>query len=174
MTTPTPEFWILAGLPGSGKSTLSRHLKAARGVCVVSSDALRLAVNSGVYPRTDAGDYEFIDGIVWDLVRTAVRRLLLLGRPAAIDATNLTRARRREWIEFARSVRPGLPVVVCWCAGNWDSPERWQTERGVSPDEYRRIRAKLEASVELPTVDEADRLTTREAEMSSAAPRTPE
>ena len=46
-----PTFAILSGLPGSGKSTLSRRLKADRQFFVVSTDRLRLALNMGMRVR---------------------------------------------------------------------------------------------------------------------------
>jgi predicted kinase len=51
-----PTFAILTGLPGGGKSTLSRRLKADRRFFVVSTDRLRLALNADVYPRQSTGD----------------------------------------------------------------------------------------------------------------------
>ena len=148
-------FAILAGLPGSGKSTLARQLKAERGYFVVASDLIRLALNAGVYPRDDQhGDYAVLDPIVWKLADQAVVELLRAGQNVAVDATNLTRERRRHWRELARSVVLDIPVTIWWCQGTFDSPERWAQERGHTEDEYRAIRKKLEALVERPAPDE--------------------
>jgi predicted kinase len=150
------EFLILSGLPGSGKSTYAKWLKAHRGIFVVSSDTIRLALNAGIYPRNDQnGNYSMLDPIVWALVEQAIVMLLQAGHSLALDATNLTKARRSYWQNVARSVVPDLRVTIVWCAGNWDSPSRWIEERGYSEEEYWQIRRKLEASVEVPTADEA-------------------
>ncbi len=150
------ELFILAGLPGSGKSTYAKRLKADRGTFVVSSDTMRLALNAGIYPRDDQnGDYAILEPIVWSLVQQAVIMLLQAGHSLAIDATNLTKARRLFWQDVAHSVVPGIRVTIVWCTGAWDSPSRWLQERGCSEEEYWRIRHKLGASVEIPTADEA-------------------
>jgi predicted kinase len=149
-------FAILMGLPGSGKSTAARKLKAERGFFVVSSDSLRLALNAGVYPREADGEYKFLDRFVWELAQLGIRRLLDAGRKVAIDATNLTREKRAEWRKFAREVRPDVRVEIHWCVGRWDSPKRWATERGHTEAEYLAIRSKLEAAIEEPREDEAD------------------
>jgi predicted kinase len=149
------EFVLLAGLPGSGKSTLARRLKAEQGFFVVSSDAIRLALNAGVYPRGDqAGDYAVLDPIVWKLTEQAVVELLRTGGPVALDATNLTRERRAAWRDLARAAVPGIAVRIVWCEGHFDSPRRWAEERGYSEEEYRSVRQKLEATVERPAEDE--------------------
>src|SRR5262249_2897168 len=148
---PMQEFVILAGLPGSGKSTLARRLKAEQGFFVVSSDAIRLALNAGVYPRGDqTGDYAVLEPIVWKLTEQAITDLLRTGRSVALDATNLTRERRLAWRDLARSAVPDIPVRILWCEANYDSAQRWADERGYSEEEYRAVRQKLEASVERP------------------------
>ena len=153
------ELFILSGLPGSGKSTCAKWLKSSRGAFVVSSDAIRLALNAGIYPRDDQnGDYAILEPVVWSLVEQAVVMLLQAGHSVAIDATNLTKARRLYWQNVARAVVPGICVTIVWCTGTWDSPSRWMQERGCSEAEYWRIRDKLEASVEKPAADEAHRV----------------
>jgi predicted kinase len=153
------EFVILSGLPGSGKSTYAKRLKVERGMFVVSSDAMRLALNAGIYPRDErSGDYAVLEPVVWSLVEQAVVMLLRAGHSLAIDATNLRKARRLYWQHVARSVVPDIRVTVVWCTGRWDSPVRWMEERGCSAEEYWRIRHKLEASVEIPTTDEASKV----------------
>jgi predicted kinase len=152
-----PTFAILTGLPGSGKSTLSRRLKADRRFFVVSTDRLRLALNADVYPLQSTGEYAALDPLVWELARLAVEKLLRAGHNVAIDAIAATPERRREWRELAK--RAGADrVEIHWCAGNWDSAERWKQERGVSAAEYREIRTRLEREYVPPTADEADEL----------------
>ena len=153
------QFAILAGLPGSGKSSLAKRLHAEDGFFVVSSDGIRLALNAGVYPRDDQnGSYTLLEPIVWGLVDQAVANLLRAGKNVAIDATNLTQALRANWRDLARAVAPDIRVVIWWCNGNWDSAHRWAEERGHNLAEYLAIRGRLEAGVEPPIAQEADEL----------------
>ena len=150
------ELLILSGLPGSGKSTHARRL-SAQGVYVISPDTMRLALNGGVYPReNERNDYGNLEPLVWSLVELAMKQLLLAGHNTALDATNLTKARRQYWRHVGLSIRPGIRVRIAWFQGQWDSASRWSKERGHSEAEYLHIRQKLEASLELPTSDEAD------------------
>jgi predicted kinase len=151
-----PTFAILAGLPGSGKSTLAQNQLRAQGYFVVSTDLIRFAVNSGRYPR--GADYKLLDPLVFALAEQAIRWLLERGHNAAIDATNLDRADRARWREFARRAVPGVRVEIHWCTGKWDSPQRWLEERDTPLDEYEEIRARLEKKAEEPAADEADAL----------------
>lgn len=154
MTTTPQRFAILAGLPGSGKSTLARHLKLKEQFYVISSDAVRLALNGGLYPRESTGDYAALEPLVWKLVEDAAEWLLKQGHSVAIDAMNLTRWRRASWREFARQRVPDIPVAIWWCDGNWDSAARWQKERNISTEEYQIIRSKIEGLLEIPGPEE--------------------
>lgn len=153
-----PILAIFTGLPGSGKSTVARELKTNRRFYVISSDAIRLALNAGVYPRELNGEYQQLEPVTWELVGLGVRRLLEDGQNVGVDATNLTKFERARWRNFAREVCPDVRVEIHWCIGQWDSAERWRTERGLSTEEYQSVRAKREAVFEEPTADESDEL----------------
>src|SRR5262249_17489076 len=96
--------------------------------------------------------------LVFALAEQAVRWLLERGHNAAIDATNLDRADRARWREFARRAVPGVRVEIHWCTGKWDSARRWKDEREYTEEEYQEVRARLEKKVEEPAADEADAL----------------
>jgi predicted kinase len=152
-------FILLAGLPGSGKSTIARQMKEEREIFVVSPDMIRLALNAGIYPRDDQqGDYAKLEPIVWKLVEDAVGYLLGTGQNLALDATNLTKSGRAFWLDKAQRTAPGVHTAIFWCAGTWDSPERWLKERNHTENEYQAIRRRLEASVEIPCPSEANEL----------------
>ncbi len=153
-------FIMLAGMPGSGKSTRGRSLKLKEGVFVVSTDTLRLALNADIYPRdVPGGDYAVLDPIVFTIAEQAVTQLLAGGHSVALDATCLSRARRAAWAALARKAAPAVRVEIQWCTGNYDSAERWEKERGVPRAEYERIIASLTRSREVPTAGEADVVT---------------
>ncbi|MDE3165745.1 MAG: AAA family ATPase [Acidobacteriota bacterium] len=101
---------LLSGLPGSGKSTwLERN-----GVTGISSDAIRKLL------ADDEGD-QSIHPQVFETVRYLLEKRLSIGRPVSyIDATNLTPAERRPYLEIARArgceieaVFFDVPLAVC-------------------------------------------------------------
>lgn len=91
MSSPNQRVIVLVGLPGAGKSTWL----ARQGVEALSSDAMRLLL------RGDVAD-QSVNSEVFALLRQLVRQRLQLGVPVTyIDATNLTRRERRQWIKIA-------------------------------------------------------------------------
>jgi len=82
---------VAVGLPGSGKSTYL----AGIGANAISSDAIRLQLADDESDQT-------IHGHVFATVRHLAGQRLDLGRPVTyIDATNLTKKDRRQFIELA-------------------------------------------------------------------------
>ncbi len=110
MSSPRQRVYVLVGLPASGKSTWL----AGRGVTPLSSDALRLLLRDNEADQT-------IHGVVFALLRRLLRLRLELGAAASyIDATNLTRRERRQWIKIADwygaesvAVYFDVPLAVC-------------------------------------------------------------
>jgi predicted kinase len=84
---------VLAGLPGSGKSTYLESL----GVTGLSSDAIRRLLADDETDQT-------INDRVFETLRYLLRQRLSLGRPVTyVDATNLTPEERRPYIEMGKS-----------------------------------------------------------------------
>lgn len=78
---------MTSGLPRSGKSTYSRTL----GHPMVNPDSIRLAYGVVYEPK--------LESHVWAVAETMVSALFIAGHPVVVlDATNLTRERRRRWI----------------------------------------------------------------------------
>ena len=110
MSSPRQRVYVLVGLPASGKSTWL----AERGVTALSSDAMRLLLRDNEADQT-------IHGVVFAELRRLLRRRLELGAMASyIDATNLTRKERRQWIKIADwygaecvGVYFDVPLAVC-------------------------------------------------------------
>jgi predicted kinase len=101
---------ITVGLPGSGKSTYLEKL----GVHALSSDGLRLALIDDATDQT-------IHARVFQSIRYLLRQRLAIGRETTyVDATHLTIAERRPYIEiglaYACDVEAlffDVPLEVC-------------------------------------------------------------
>ena len=90
-----PKIKMLKGLPGSGKTTLSRELVATCGnVGRVNRDDLRAMLFNGVW----SGKRE---GIVVELEKAIASVLIKNGHTVLVDDTNLTPKHRDLWSGFA-------------------------------------------------------------------------
>lgn len=101
---------MMVGLPRSGKSTFARALSREKGYPIVCPDAIRLALHGK--------KFEFLaEPFVWAIAKVMLRALFIAGHEVVIlDATNATRARRKEWYSRDWSVTHMLvdtPKEVC-------------------------------------------------------------
>ena len=92
-----PEFIMLVGLPGSGKSTLIKRYKEYK---VHSSDDIREEL-TGDINRQD------INSLVFKTLHNRVKEDLLNGQSVIYDATNLNRKRRKAFLQE-------LNNIPCW------------------------------------------------------------
>jgi predicted kinase len=92
---------LLVGLPGSGKSTYARDAKLP----VLSSDAVRLLLADDETDQT-------IHGRVFATLRYLLMQRVEIGRPVTcVDATHLTKAERKPYVEIAKEHRCSLEAV---------------------------------------------------------------
>jgi len=100
---PTPDFILLIGLPGSGKSTLSGHLMTqGQHRMVISTDAIRAQLFGN---EANQGCWQQIEQERQRAFTVAARQIVQGQRDAVIyDATNVVRRQRREAIALARQV----------------------------------------------------------------------
>ena len=90
---------LLVGLPASGKSTYAAILP------VLSSDAIRLLL-------ADNDDDQTIHSRVFATLRYLLVQRLEIGRPVTyIDATHLTRAERKPYVEIAQEHHVQIEAV---------------------------------------------------------------
>ena len=148
-----PGLVLVAGLPGTGKSTLARSLGETAGFAVLRSDVVRkeLAGMPDDQPapaplRESLYSPESTDRVYAELMRRAEDGLTR-GERILVDA-NLREDRRR--VEFVRlALRCGVPVAVLVCEA---SPEtvrsRLAARRGDASDAdwgvYQRVAAEWE------------------------------
>src|SRR3984957_1737785 len=133
---PDPALVVLAGPSGSGKSVwAAEHYRPQE---VVSSDRLRAVVGSGEHDLDASADaFALLDQIV----AARLRR----GLTAVVDTLGLDPARRRGYLELARS--NGLPAVVVLIDTDAAQCRRRNRARdqsvpaGVLEDQLQRMRA---------------------------------
>jgi len=101
VTVPDPALVVLIGASGSGKSTWAAA--RYRPQEIVSSDALRGVVGSGQHDL-DASTDAF--GLLEQIVAARIGR----GLTTVVDTLGADAARRRSWLEQARTA--GLPAVA--------------------------------------------------------------
>jgi predicted kinase len=83
---------VLAGLPGSGKSTYLER----QGITPLSSDLVRQLLADDPTDQT-------IHARVFQCLRYLLRQRLAIGRPTTyVDATHLTPAERRPYVKIAQ------------------------------------------------------------------------
>jgi hypothetical protein len=104
-TGDEPWLVVMAGLPGSGKSTFGRKLAPATGAVVLESDALRAALfGSPTHAGVESKQ-------LFDALYAAARRLLQDGVSVIVDATNLRERDRLRAYEVAETAGAALLVL---------------------------------------------------------------
>ena len=92
MKTQPRQLYVTVGLPRSGKTTWARAWSQTHGTPMVCPDAIRLAIHGQRYLAE-------AEPLVWSTAKTMVRALFLAGhRQVILDATNVVKARRMEWV----------------------------------------------------------------------------
>lgn len=93
-----PEFIMLVGLPGSGKSTYIK--KQYSNYSVHSSDAIREELSGDENTQS-------INNQVFNLLHTRIKNDLTNGENTVYDATNLSWKRRKAFLQE-------LGKIICW------------------------------------------------------------
>lgn len=103
---PRPVLVVMSGLPGTGKSTLTRRLAEQLPLVVVESDvARRVLVERPTHaPAESARLFGAVHALVCDL--------LAEGHAVLLDATNVSEDQRRPLYEIADA--SGASLIVVW------------------------------------------------------------
>ena len=102
---PRPILVVVAGLPGTGKSSFSRELAARFPLLVLESDALRRALVPR--PRYSAEE----SARLFRAIHHLMAGLLARKTPTLLDATNLVEAQREPLYRMAQGAGAKLLLV---------------------------------------------------------------
>ncbi len=108
----TPELIMLVGIPACGKSTLSKEY-LEKGYRILSSDELRLQIAEDYgwspYDKEIAGE---LNGMVFERVRKLTYQMLKEGKSVVLDATNLGRKKRKNFVSHIRRVNCNKKCIL--------------------------------------------------------------
>lgn len=96
---------VLAGLPGTGKTTLARRLVTALGAAYVRIDAIETAVIRCGLARPPVGPVGYV------VAHEIAAATLSLSTPVVVDAVNPVPEARAGWAGLA--MRTGARLAVC-------------------------------------------------------------
>jgi len=106
MQLPTGcQLAITVGYPLSGKSTFSKMLKEKFNFVIINPDTIRLALHGKPFEP-------LAESFVWANVGLTARSLLMLDYKILIDATSITRERRKVWATMAKEFN--IPLDIFW------------------------------------------------------------
>ncbi|MFL6137963.1 MAG: AAA family ATPase [Frankiaceae bacterium] len=96
---------VMAGLPGTGKTSLARAIGVALPAPVLSVDSIERAIRlAGV------GDAEPVGLAAYAVAQALADEELRAGHPVVADAVNVAEEARRAWQQLAEA--HGVPLVV--------------------------------------------------------------
>ena len=100
-----PKFFMMVGLPGSGKSYEAKRIAEKENAIVVSTDAIRAELFGSEDVQTEGGK-------VFELARKRVKATLASDQNVIFDATNVSFKRRMSWTSEMRKLATEMIAVV--------------------------------------------------------------
>ena len=133
---------ILCGPPASGKSTWGKRFAAENDLTYVSTDEIRAEIGAGEGDQT-------VSAAAFALARGRVSAALGAGRSAMIDATNVNRKSRRDWINLGRGHGAFVTAVAFEVPKDELLERDAKRERHVGPEIISRFLAKYERPTDI-------------------------
>ena len=122
-----PRLLMLAGLPGSGKSTFARQITSHQPFLVLESDRLRKILVAR--PQYTAEEHSR----VFRACHRLIEEFLAQGYPVILDATNLGQRNRRPVLSIARKHKVPLAIAVVTAPPDLVRQRLAEREAGLDP-----------------------------------------
>lgn len=155
-----PTWLVLAGLPGSGKSTVAARLSELLGWPVVSSDPVRKELAGRETAETLPSDFytEAFSDRVYAAVADRAGEQVREGLPVVVIDANFRERRRREEIR-ERALRADAGLVLVWLEIDTETAEKRlagrAAEGGADSDADVAVFRELVRSGEEPVADDS-------------------
>jgi predicted kinase len=119
---------VFGGLPGTGKSTLSRELARRLGAAWLRIDAIEAAMWRAGFAPAETGLAAYV------LAHAIADAQLGLGLTVVADAVNPVEAARRGWRDLAAAHGVALRVIEVVCSSRTEHRRRVES-RAPAPDQ---------------------------------------
>lgn len=101
----------MAGLPGTGKSTIGQVVASRLGIPVVSIDPIESAIlQAGIAADQPTGLAAYL------VAETLAERILVTGTGAMIDAVNAVDPAREQWVNLAARLNEPMKFIEVICS----------------------------------------------------------
>lgn len=142
---------IMVGNIGSGKSTLSNKLASDFKFAVFNMDSIVEMLGGYEYTRYDKNKTDCYR----DIRQFIVRNLLKKEFNCVIDSTNLTKKKRKEFIDIGKSLKVSEIVAYDFGLGCDEYLSRRVNDpKGVDPSTWKSVYERMKNEYEAPTMDE--------------------
>lgn len=139
-------FYMMVGLPGSGKSSFARNvLSVCPGAVIHSSDEIRRELLGSENDQTQ-------QALVFDTLHKRVFSDLRMGKNVVYDATNINYKQRKQFIDRVRALHiPDLQVVCVFMAAPYERclQQNHERERSVPDNVITRMYHKFDVPMYL-------------------------
>ena len=96
---------ILSGCPGAGKSTWGKKFSIDSGVVYVSTDEIRKELSGDESNQS-------VSANAFAIARRRVSNALSIGKSVMIDATNVNKKARKDWIDLGKTHNAYIVAVA--------------------------------------------------------------